>query len=372
MRADLGAATSIPPADDRSAATSSPASVQRRFAALANAAVAEAVGVGRPSVRQQHHHRRAERAAARRRSTKPQAASCRPRSRTARVGDTDDAGEAAGPRAARSATSPGRGRTSPVQACPSQRRTRRGSCGSGYHAGGWERRGDGPLTAIVYVGAVGALVVLAAQAGSIEPGSEAETVVLVRNTGEDEDTFHVVVQGDASRWAVVDPPSGLTLGRTRRRPSGSTSARPARRRRLRDPSLRRRRRVSTEDPEFVAVETGQLDIGTYSSLAASFVGEPTIGPKCAELELSIRNTGNRRVDRSRSCRRVARCRGARSRSNPGHVDLPPGQPVNVAVRVRPPRRRILPGRKRDRRDDGHRRVRRRRLRRPCAPSTPTT
>ena len=40
-------------------------------------------------------------------------------------------------------------------------------------------------------------MVLAAQAGSIEPGAEAETVVLVRNTGAAADVFHVVVQGEA-------------------------------------------------------------------------------------------------------------------------------------------------------------------------------
>src|SRR4051794_34644669 len=124
---------------------------------------------------------------------------------------------------------------------------------------------------------VGALVVLAAQAGSIEPGSEAETVVLVRNTGDDEDTFHVVVQGDASRWAVVDPPS-LTLAPGEEGPVW-VHFRPPRTSETTPGSVPFAVAVaSTKDPESLSVETGQIDVGTFSSLAASFVGEPAMGP----------------------------------------------------------------------------------------------
>ena len=187
-------------------------------------------------------------------------------------------------------------------------------------------------------------MVLAAQAGSIEPGSEAETVVLVRNTGEEDDTFHVVVQGDASRWAVVDPPS-LSLAPGEEAPVW-VHFRPPRAAETTPGAVSFAVAVaSTKDPEFVAVETGQIEVGTFSSLAASFVGEPTMGPRGAELELSIRNTGNRRVDIEVEAETPDP--GALFEIEPDHVDLPPGQPVNVHVRVRP-KRTLLPG-KRDRR-----------------------
>ena len=187
-------------------------------------------------------------------------------------------------------------------------------------------------------------MVLAAQAGSIEPGAEAETVVLVRNTGDGADTFHVVVEGDASRWAVVDPPR-VSLGPGEEAPVW-VHFRPPRSPDTVPGSVPFAVAVaSTADPEFVAVETGELAIGTYSSLTASFVGEPSLGSKYIELEVAVRNTGNRKVQVDVAAE--SRDAGVRFEVEPRVVELPPGQPVNVAVRVQPPRR-ILPGRTRDR------------------------
>jgi hypothetical protein len=191
---------------------------------------------------------------------------------------------------------------------------------------------------------VGALVVLAAQAGSIEPGAEAETVVLVRNTGEVADTFHIVVEGDASRWAVVDPPQ-LSLGPGDEAPVW-VHFRPPRSPDTLPGNVPFAVAVaSTADPEFVAVETGELAIGTYSSLTASFVGDPALGSKFVELEVAVRNTGNRIVQVDIAAESLDR--GVQFEVEPRVADLPPGQPVNVAVRVRPPHR-VLPGRTRDR------------------------
>ena len=185
---------------------------------------------------------------------------------------------------------------------------------------------------------------LAAQAGSIEPGAEAETVVLVRNTGAGADTFHVVVEGEASRWAVVDPPH-VSLGPGEEAPVW-VHFRPPRSPDTKPGSVPFAVAVaSAADPEFVAVETGELAIGTYSSLTASFVGEPTLGSKYVELEVAIRNTGNRKVQVDVAAESMDP--GVAFEVAPSVVELPPGQPVNVAVRVRPPRR-VLPGRTRDR------------------------
>ena len=187
-------------------------------------------------------------------------------------------------------------------------------------------------------------MVLAAQAGSIEPGAEAETVVLVRNTGDATDTFHVVVEGDASRWAVVDPPH-VALGPGEEAPVW-VHFRPPRSPDTLPGSVPFAVAVaSTADPAFVAVETGELAIGTYSSLTASFVGEPALGSKFIELEVAVRNTGNRKVQVDVAAESMDA--GVRFEVEPRVVDLPPGQPVNVAIRVRPPRR-VLPGRTRDR------------------------
>lgn len=187
-------------------------------------------------------------------------------------------------------------------------------------------------------------MVLAAQAGSIEPGAEAEIVVLVRNTGEAADTFHVVVQGEASGWAVVAPPK-LELGPDEEGPVW-VHFRPPRSPDTMPGSVPFAVAVaSTVDPDFVAVESGELSIGTYSSLAASFVGEPVVGSKYVELEVAIRNIGNRKVQVDVAAESLDT--GVHFEVEPRVIDLAPGQPVNVAVRVRPPRR-ILPGRTRDR------------------------
>ena len=185
---------------------------------------------------------------------------------------------------------------------------------------------------------------LAAQAGSIEPGAEAETVVLVRNTGDAADTFHVVVEGEASRWAVVDPPE-ISLGPGEEAPVW-VHFRPPRSPETKPGSVPFAVAVaSTTDPDFVAVETGELAIGTYSSVAASFVGEPALGSKFVELVVAVRNTGNRKVQVDVAAESLDG--GVQFDVEPRVVELTPGQPVNVAVRVRPPRR-ILPGRSRDR------------------------
>lgn len=186
---------------------------------------------------------------------------------------------------------------------------------------------------------------LAAQAGSIEPGAEAETVVLVRNTGATADVFHVVVQGEASAWAVVDPPSvSLEPGQeapvwVHFRPPRSSDTPPG---------------VvpfavavaSTGDPDFVAVETGELHIGTFSSLTAALTADPAVGALWTELSVSVRNTGNRRV--TAHVEVEAATAGVSAEVDPPEIVLDPGQPAVALVRVRPPRR-VLPRGKEDRR-----------------------
>lgn len=186
---------------------------------------------------------------------------------------------------------------------------------------------------------------LAAQAGSIEPGAEAETVVLVRNTSDETDVFHVVVQGPASAWAVVDPTS-VTLRPGEEapvwvhfRPPRSFDTPPG-------PVAFAVAVASSGDPDFVAVETGELDIGTFSSVSAAFTAEPAVGTRWVEIPVSVRNTGNRTVTVSVDAEPAAS--GVTVDVDPPHRVLEPGQPGVVAVKVRPPRH-LLPHRRQDRR-----------------------
>lgn len=187
-------------------------------------------------------------------------------------------------------------------------------------------------------------MVLAAQAGSIEPGAEAETVVLVRNTGDGADVFHVVVQGAASAWAVVDPPS-LHLGPGEEAPAW-VHFRPPRSSDTPPGVVPFAVAVAASgDPDFIAVESGDLHIGTFSSVAAAFGGEPVVGARWVELPVSIRNTGNRRVTVEVI---VEAASGVAIDADPPEAVLDPGQPVVTVVRVRPPRR-VVPRRREDRR-----------------------
>ncbi len=187
-------------------------------------------------------------------------------------------------------------------------------------------------------------MVLAAQAGSVEPGAEAETVVLVRNTGDAPDVFHVVVQGEAAPWSLVDPPS-LSLAPGEEGPVW-VHFRPPRAPDTVPGSIPFAVAVaSSHDPDFVAVETGVLDVGTFSSVAASFSGETTVGARWTELTVAVRNTGNRRVRMSIG---VEASGGVATEMEPESVDLAPGQPASFAVRIRPPRR-LVPWGKEDRR-----------------------
>lgn len=181
-------------------------------------------------------------------------------------------------------------------------------------------------------------MVLAAQAGAIEPGAEAETVVLVRNTGEARETFHIVVQGQASAWAVVDPPS-LTLDpeteapvwvhfRPPRSPDTTPGLVPF------DIAV-----AASGDPHFLAIEEGVLDIGTYSSVAASFSGDAALKARWVEYDLCVRNTGNRRA--TVSVEAEAAAPAVALEVVPDDLELAAGQAADVRVRVRPPRR-LLP------------------------------
>lgn len=183
-------------------------------------------------------------------------------------------------------------------------------------------------------------MVLAAQAGAIEPGAEAETVVLVRNTGEVADTFHVVVQGDVASWAIVDPPSVVLEPGAEApvwlhfRPPRSPDTVPG-------PVVFDVAVAALGDPDFLAIQQGTIDVGTYSSLSAMFAGEMVAGSKWTEVGVSVRNSGNRPVNVSIVAE--ADADGVEFEISDAEFGLTAGQTADIVVRVRPPRR-MLPQR----------------------------
>ncbi|MBW3615843.1 MAG: DPP IV N-terminal domain-containing protein [Actinobacteria bacterium] len=187
---------------------------------------------------------------------------------------------------------------------------------------------------------MGALVVLAAEAGSIEPGDQGETVVLVRNTGEATGEFRIGVEGPAAAWASVEPVT-LTLApgeeapaRVRFHPPRLAETRPG------DVPFSVVVRSVTE-AELETVEEGVLRVGTFSSLSASFIGEPSVGARWAEVAVAVRNAGNRTVTVGVDAE--AGHPDVSFDVEPQEVQLVPGEAVDFTVRARPPRR-LLPGR----------------------------
>ncbi len=181
---------------------------------------------------------------------------------------------------------------------------------------------------------------LATEAGSIEPGGQGETVALVRNTGEAGGDFRVTVRGPAAAWASVEP-STLTLAPGEEAPAW-VCFRPPRSADTRPGDIPYT--VVVESPAGIGAdsrEEGVVRVGTFSSLAASFIGEPTVGARWTQLAVAVRNTGNRKV--RVGVEAEAGDPGVSFDIEPGELDLGPGEVADFEVRARPPRR-LLPGR----------------------------
>ncbi|HET9442003.1 MAG TPA: hypothetical protein VFO65_01700, partial [Acidimicrobiales bacterium] len=183
---------------------------------------------------------------------------------------------------------------------------------------------------------MGALVVLAAEAGIIEPGAEAEAVVVVGNAGSDADRFDVRVQGPAAGWARVEPAElSLAPGEevpvsVRFRPPRSPDTTPG----LRPYSVVV---ASQGDGRVRAEATGAVEVASFTAVSASLFqvrgrrGRP-------ELGLALRNIGNRPVDTVVQAR--ADGRGGLVAVEPRTVVLVPGGSAQVALR-RPPSRALV-------------------------------
>ena len=173
---------------------------------------------------------------------------------------------------------------------------------------------------------VGALVVLAAEAGSITPGGTGECVVLIRNEAETHDDFDVLVHGPAAVWATVDPPIAsvppgeevpvwvrFAIPRERAIPPGPidfvvTVA-------------------SKSDPDFIHAERGAITIGGFAVLAAA-LDEPHGEGKTFLVPVTLTNEGNASIEANVGVRD--------SYEPPLKVQVAPGGSTSLDVEV--PRR----------------------------------
>lgn len=192
----------------------------------------------------------------------------------------------------------------------------------------------------VRVRVVGALVVLAAEAGSVTPGEELRSVVLIRNTGASADEFHVVVQGPASQWAEVSP-NLLRLDAGEEGPAWVTFA-PPRRARV-EPGLQSYSVAVTcrSDPDFVAIEEGVVDIGGFRELGArlSPPGEPM--RRLVPYTLTVANRGNDSAEVA--VRAVATDEGLAFSIDPPAADIDPGEAQDFEIGVLRPRKLLRGG-----------------------------
>lgn len=172
-----------------------------------------------------------------------------------------------------------------------------------------------------------ALVVLAAEAGGVEPGKTSEAVVLVRNTGDEPDVFDVLVQGEAAPWATVDPlvvelapeaeaPVWIRFHppRDNRIAAGTIGF---------DVAV-----VSRRDPSFVALEPGTLHVAAFGSVHA--VAHDLVAERrTVNVPVTVTNDGNVHRHVTVSLRGDHR--------PPVELDLAPGEHADVELDAQPNR-----------------------------------
>lgn len=182
-------------------------------------------------------------------------------------------------------------------------------------------------------------MVLAAEAGSVTPGDEVRSVVLVRNTGAVVDEFHVVVQGAAAQWAAVSP-NLLRLEPGEEGPAWVTFA-PPRRSDVPTGLLTYSVAVTARsDADFVALEEGVIDVAPYEELAARLSPPGDEVRRAVPYTLTVANRGNGPAEVR--LRAVATDPGLGFSIDPEVQEIPGGDVAEFDVVVHRPRR-LLPG-----------------------------
>ena len=131
---------------------------------------------------------------------------------------------------------------------------------------------------------------------TVEPGSEAQCDVVVRNTGTIVDEFLIELRGEAAEWAVVEPstlrllPGSEGEARITLRPPRSPLARTGR------TPFAVRVRSSAADGDNAVEAEGTIFVGAFTSLEASIAPQTSEALEAADYTLMMRNQGNARTE----------------------------------------------------------------------------
>ncbi len=140
-----------------------------------------------------------------------------------------------------------------------------------------------------------ATATLASKAVTVTPGGEAVTEVRIRNSGTVVDQFTLEVLGDASAWAIVEPPvvplfpGAEAVARVRFKPPKSSSV-------LAKAIPFAVRVKSREDARASLVEEGVVEVGPFNDTTAELIPRTAKGRSHARAQLALDNRGNVRIN----------------------------------------------------------------------------
>jgi hypothetical protein len=185
---------------------------------------------------------------------------------------------------------------------------------------------------------MGAVATLTPSTLAVEPGGEASTEVLVRNTGTVVDLFTVEVRDETgliADWVTADPPSvsllpgGEETVRLRIAPPRSPQT-PA------GPMPFAVRVASSEDPQGSIVEEATLEVGRFSDLSGELLPRTSRGRRSATHEVAVDNRGNGVVNATLAAADADEL--LEYELTPPSIVAQPGTATFVKVRVRPKKR----------------------------------
>jgi beta-lactam-binding protein with PASTA domain len=169
---------------------------------------------------------------------------------------------------------------------------------------------------------------------NVAPGEEASCAVVVRNTGTIVDQASLQVEGDAARWAVVEP-STLNIYPGE---SGTSTLRFFPPRSPHTPSGPARfalRAVSHEDPTVSPTARGVLNVAPYYDVSAELIPFTSQGRRRAEHRFTVSNQGNTRMRTAVNA--TDPDNQLRFNATPSTLAPDPGTDASATLQVRPRR-----------------------------------
>lgn len=167
---------------------------------------------------------------------------------------------------------------------------------------------------------------------TVEPGDEATTQVVVRNTGSVVDEFVVEVVGDPAGWATPEPASVSLF------PGGEATV-TVRFHPPRAPHVEAGQHpfavkiTPQEDPESSLAEEGSVEVAAYSDLSAELLPRTAKGRRRATYDLAVDNRSNARVNAALSAADADEL--LEFELSPDGLVIDPGHAAFAKLRARP-------------------------------------